>query len=127
MAQSYFLNSTGLDLSSSTAGAYGSALDVAHLVTLMLREYPDVFDATIKNPKTQAGSGIGSESTTEPIWDIPGLIAAKTGYTELAGGNLAVAVDLGLNQPVIVVVLGSTHEGRFEDVRYLTQEARLHN
>lgn len=124
LAQSYFLNTTGLDISSTTAGAYGSALDVAHLVELMLREYPEIFGATTDTPRSQAGSGAGIESTTEPIWDIPGLIAAKTGYTDLAGGNLAVAVDLGLDQPVIAVVLGSSKADRFADVRHLIEEAR---
>lgn len=124
MPQSYFLNPTGLDISSSTAGAYGSALDVAHLVDDMLRTYPAVFEATIHPPKLSGKSGKGAESTTEPLWNMPGLIAAKTGYTDLAGGNLAVAVDLGLAQPVIAVVLGSTRDGRFDDVRMMVETMR---
>ena len=124
LAQSYFLNPTGLDVSSSTAGAYGSALDVARLVEILLREYPTIFEATVRWPQTPAESGKGAVSTTEPIWGLPGLIAAKTGFTDLAGGNLAVAVDLGLGEPVIAVVLGSTRERRFDDIRLLVEEAR---
>jgi hypothetical protein len=37
----------------------------------------------------------------------------------MAGGNLTVAFDAGLAHPVIVTVLGSTQEGRFEDVKNL--------
>lgn len=124
LSQSYYLNPTGLDISSSTAGAYGSAYDVAKLVQDVLREYPEVFEATTRDPKLLSSSGQGAESTTKPIWDLPGLIAAKTGYTDLAGGNLAVAVDLGLGQPVIAVVLGSSLNGRFTDVRTLVDAAR---
>ena len=50
---------------------------------------------------------------------IPGLLGGKTGYTNLAGGNLAVIYDAGLNHPIVVVVLGSTLEGRFGDVETL--------
>lgn len=124
LEQTYFLNPTGLDISSSTAGAYGSALDVAHLVDMLLRQYPSVFQATTDEPKLSGSSGKGAEATTQPLWDMPGLIAAKTGYTDLAGGNLAVAVDLGLGEPVVVVVLGSTQEGRFSDVRTLVETLR---
>ena len=123
-SQSYFLNPTGLDVTPSTAGAYGSALDVAHMVEELLKKHGGVFTATTKAPIPNGNSGRGNTSTLEPLWDIPGLIAAKTGYTTLAGGNLAAAIDLGLGQPVIAVVLGSTQEGRFEDVRKMITAAR---
>lgn len=124
LAQSYFLNPTGLDISSSTAGAYGSARDVATLVATLLKEHPAIFKATARPPKPNLNSGKGAVSTLEPLWSIPGLIAAKTGYTDLAGGNLAAAVDLGLGEPVIAVVLGSGHESRFIDVQKLIDAAR---
>ena len=50
----------------------------------------------------------------------------KTGYTDLAGGNLAVVFDVGPVHPVIAVVLHSTQLGRFDDMKKLvaaTQEA----
>jgi D-alanyl-D-alanine carboxypeptidase len=59
------------------------------------------------------------KNTDKLAENLPGLIAGKTGFSDLAGGNLAVAVDIGLNHPVIIVVLGSTEEGRFEDVKEL--------
>lgn len=124
LEQSYFLNTTGLDVSSSTAGAYGSALDVAHLVERLLKEHGSVFEATVNNPIPNGESGKGAVSTLQPIWNMPGLIAAKTGYTDLAGGNLAIAVDMGIGQPVIAVVLGSTKTGRFEDVQLLIDSLR---
>jgi D-alanyl-D-alanine carboxypeptidase len=119
MAQSYFLNPTGLDISSSTAGAYGSARDVAYLVTALLTRHSSIFEATAYAPEPEGDSGKGAQSTLTPLASLPGLIAAKTGYTDLAGGNLAVAADIGLSEPVVVVVLGSTIDGRFEDAQKL--------
>lgn len=122
--QSFFLNTTGLDVSSSTAGAYGSALDVAHLTKKLLEKHGAIFEATTRPPNPNGESGKGTSSTLEPLWSMPGLIAAKTGFTDLAGGNLAAAVDIGIGQPVIAVVLGSTREGRFEDVRLMIETLR---
>ena len=57
------------------------------------------------------------------IGDLAGFIAGKTGFSDLAGGNLAVAVDNGFNRPFVIVVLGSTFDGRFNDVRNLFNAA----
>lgn len=46
-------------------------------------------------------------------------MASKTGLTDLAGGNLAIAFDAGLGHPIVVVVLGSTEDGRLTDVENL--------
>ena len=58
-------------------------------------------------------------NTNERIADIPGLIGSKTGFTRLAGGNLVIAYDAGLNRPIVIAVLGSTRKGRFSDVTTL--------
>jgi D-alanyl-D-alanine carboxypeptidase len=62
-----------------------------------------------------------AENTNVVIDKIPNLIASKTGYTDLAGGNLVIAFDAGLNHPIIISVLGSTEKGRFSDVLQLVQ------
>lgn len=121
LTQSYFLNPTGLDLSSSTAGAYGSARDVAALVERLLRTHPDVFEATAYGP---APSQPGVPSTLLPMHALPGFVAGKTGYTDLAGGNLAAVIDIGLNEPLIAVVLGSSRDGRFTDVATMIEAAK---
>lgn len=121
LEQTYFLNPTGLDVSKSAAGAYGSAKDAAKLIAYIIKNDSSLMEAT----------GLASinfrsrefKNTNRIIGDLPGLIAGKTGSSELAGGNLAVAVDLGYNHPVIIVVLGSTPEGRFSDVKKLYQAA----
>lgn len=127
LPQTFALNPTGLDFSSSTAGAYGSAQDIARLFTLLLAKYPHVLSYTATNQsvfETLNGKPHLATSTGRVITDIPGLIALKTGFTDLAGGNLAVAFDRGFGQPLIAVVLGSSREGRFTDMRLLIAEAR---
>lgn len=124
--QTYFLNPTGLDVDPETAGAYGSAYDVARLASIFLEGYPELFEATAK-PSIQIfsdGISLFATSTDTPILDIPGLIAAKTGYTDLAGGNLVAIFDLDIGRPVVVAVLGSTRAERFKDVRTLITAAR---
>ena len=110
LRQTYFLNETGLDVSEQTAGAYGSANDVARLIIYALKDNPDLFEATTNNSSLNTNP---CASTTTL------LIASKTGLTDLAGGNLAVVFDAGLNHPVVSVVLGSSEKGRFIDTQKL--------
>ena len=134
LTQTHFTNPTGLDVDveADEAGAYGSAHDMALLAADFLKRYPDFFNATVAG-KTSIPLGEGSVTATptaSPLLDIPGLIGAKTGYTDLAGGNLVAAFDLEVGHPVIAVVLGSTYEGRFSDIRALidaTRKAAAHN
>lgn len=126
LSQSYFLNPTGLDQDLETAGGYGSAYDVAVLAGVFVREYPELFSATV-SPRITIGYGdrmLTADSTAGPLLEIPGLLGAKTGYTDLAGGNLVVALDLELGRPVVIAVLGSTRDGRFEDVKKLITALR---
>ena len=126
LTHSTFTNPTGLDVDTEEAGAYGSAEDMARLTADFLKRYPDLFSSTVAE-KTEirvGGKVIDAKPTALPILDIPGLIGAKTGYTDLAGGNLVAAFDLELGHPVVVVVLGSSVEGRFSDVRSLIEATR---
>lgn len=123
LKQTYFVNETGLDESASQSGAYGSADDVAKLLEYMLTNKPEILEMTRYADANISSSSKthDAESTNEVISKIPGLLASKTGYTALAGGNLAVAFDASIGHPVIVVVLGSTAEGRFADVINLVE------
>lgn len=122
LTQTYFRNPTGLDSTEKVSGGYGSALDTALLTAHLLKQYPRVIEQTryATLELTSKTNGVRSAlNTNSAIGIMPGLIASKTGYTDLAGGNLVVAFDGGLNHPIVVVVLGSTEEGRFRDVRNL--------
>ncbi len=124
MTESHFLNETGLDENESQAGAYGSAHDVAIMLEYALQNHSDVIDAT-KEASITAYSTSGYphtiKNTNSIVGTLPNVIASKTGFTELAGGNLAVVIDPGLNRPVAIVVLGSSFVGRFTDVSNLAQ------
>lgn len=126
LTNTYFLNPTGLDLSEDTSGAYGSAYDVARLAAAFMKQYPQYFELTTqKSVSIQDGDRVLSATATAlPLLSIPGFIGAKTGYTDLAGGNLVAAFDIDIGHPLIVVVLGSTEEGRFTDIETLINAAR---
>lgn len=122
-----FKSTTGLDISTTEPGAVGSAKDVSLLVEYILEEYPELLEATtlggarIYNSK---GEYHDIENTNEALYAIPNLLGSKTGYTDLAGGNLTIAFDAGMDRPIIVTVLGSTREERFTDVIRLVNAVR---
>ena len=128
LTQTYFLNETGLDKTAGISGAYGSARDVAHLFAYAIEKYPDIFESTKYDTitvRSDRAAAHDAKNTNHEVDKIPGLLASKTGYTDLAGGNLVVAFDAGLKHPIVVAVLGGTYEGRFEDTIKLVY-ATLH-
>ncbi len=127
LTETQFMNPTGLDLSPTEPGAVSSARDVAHLLEYIITNYPNITNFTKLDQKrvyAETGEYFDIENTNDIVSDIDNLIASKTGYTDLAGGNLVVAFDSALNRPLIIVVLGSTYNGRFSDVKTLSQAAR---
>jgi D-alanyl-D-alanine carboxypeptidase (penicillin-binding protein 5/6) len=128
LRETYFLNPTGLDISETEAGAFGSARDMAFLMDYILKNQPGILERTKEEAFTLhnvAGVGHEAENTNVVISEIAGLIGSKTGYTTLSGGNLAIAYDASLNRPIVVVVLGSTINGRFSDVLKLVEASRV--
>lgn len=114
---------TGLDESMSMASTYASARDVAKLMTFIVYTFPDMIHPTVEDTVFASEvRGVTLEGgNTNDALEIPGLLGGKTGFTDLAGGNLAIAFDRGVSQPVVVVVLGSSKPGRFSDVRSLVR------
>ena len=122
-----FKNTTGLDLSPSEPGAVGSAKDVSYLMEYILQNYPELIESTTLGGAriyNSQGEYHDIENTNEIIYAIPNLLGSKTGYTDLAGGNLTVAFDAGMDRPIIVTVLGSTRDERFSDVLRLVNAVR---
>ena len=66
------------------------------------------------------------KNTNDSVDKIPGVLLSKTGYTDLAGGNLVIIADIGLNNPVSIVILGSTLEKRESDVLELYNQTLKH-
>lgn len=118
LSQTYALNGSGLDTNTAISGGYGSARDMAKLSGALVELAPDIASATTLNfaQATSAGGTSFTVKNTDPIVDtIPGLLLSKTGYTELASGNLALVFDVGIGHPIAIVVLGSSQKARFTD------------
>lgn len=127
LTHTYFLNVNGLDISTTQSGGYSTARETAELFGYAASTSPGVFAATAEGGlllENQDGGSTTAHNTNEALGEIPGLILGKTGYTDLAGGNLGVVFDVGLAHPVVAVVLGSTYDGRFSDMKALVEAAR---
>jgi len=123
-----FKNETGLDEKNYIANALGSAKDVAGMMEYAFQNYPQIFEDTNKphtSVKTTGGQNYVIKNTNDIVGDVSGILASKTGYTDSAGGNLALIVDIGLNEPVVIVILGSTDSTtRFDDALKLLENIR---
>jgi len=126
LSNSKFYNEHGLDEEADRGGAYGSAKDMAKLVQYILKYRPSLLEATRYKNLEFASNDMryDAENTNLYLDKIPDVLASKTGYTDLAGGNLVVAFDAGLNRPIIISVLGSSQEGRFSDTLKLVDASQ---
>lgn len=121
-----FYNETGLDDDSKgIIASKGTAQDVSKILSYVISHSLPLYEKTQLSAytfNTPHGTQIAT-NTNEIVDDITGILISKTGYTDLAGGNLAVVADMGLNEPTAFVVLKSpTKESRFDDVLKLQNE-----
>ena len=121
LTQTYFLNQSGLDLSGNLSGGYSSAKDVALLMREILKTNAHMLEATSFSKinidsKNKIHAAVNTNKTLEKI---PNVLASKTGYTELSGGNVVVVFNAGLDRPVVISVMGSSYDGRFSDLHAL--------
>lgn len=122
LMQTYLINETGLDESSTLAGAYGSARDVALLLAELTRSFPNVAEKSTVPEWTfvnESGNKHTAKNTALLAASLPGTLISKTGYTDLAGGNMALVYEPIPGRPVAIVVLGSTREERITDATAL--------
>ncbi|MDP3955733.1 MAG: serine hydrolase [bacterium] len=126
LKDTYFFNPTGLDVSERVGGSYGSAYDVARLLTEAVKTTPDIFENTAHS--TYAAYSLYGplevDNTNNRTGEFPGLIASKTGFTDLAGGNIAIMFDAGLAHPIVVVVMGSDLDKRIDEAYALANATR---
>jgi D-alanyl-D-alanine endopeptidase (penicillin-binding protein 7) len=117
-----FTDPAGLDIGENIGGK-GTALDVAQLFGIARKRFPEVLEATTKTRVSVTANSkdkiTGIPNTNQEIVNLFGAEASKTGFTDSAGGNLGVVVDIALGHPVVIVVLGSTREERFTDTEKL--------
>jgi D-alanyl-D-alanine carboxypeptidase (penicillin-binding protein 5/6) len=129
LTQTHATNGTGLDINSEVAGGYGSAHDIAVLAGALLKQDPLIAQATTLpsiSITSQQGDTHTFANTDIDVTHLPDPLLSKTGYTDLAGGNLVVVYDAAINHPVAIVVLGSTESGRFTDVQQLVSATLAH-
>ena len=122
----YFTDPAGRDLNGKIGGK-GTVLEAAKLFSIARKNIPEILDATTKKRETviaNSGRISGVPNTNQAIETLPGAEASKTGYTEMAGGNLGVVVDISIGRPVVIIVLGSTKDGRFRDMSILYNALR---
>lgn len=113
-----YLNATGLD-EGNRSGGVGTAEDMSKLMTYVWEHEPRAIEHTDSYKREYVsldGFLHAAHNTNEYVNTIPGLQGSKTGYTDMAGGNLAIVYDAGMDHPIVIVVLGSSREGRFRDV-----------
>jgi D-alanyl-D-alanine carboxypeptidase len=129
LTNTYAVNATGLDESTVQSGGYGSAHDIAVLAGSLLKKAPDIAEATtLPSVSINSEQGVTHSfaNTDVDVTHYPNLLLSKTGYTDLAGGNLVIVYDTAINHPVAIVVLGSTENGRFTDVTQLVDATLAH-
>jgi hypothetical protein len=113
-----FNSVSGLDYIDLIGGS-GNAIEYAKLFADSYQLTPEILTYTTNskiNVQSSENKIYNVSNTNRSASAVVGLLASKTGYTDAAGGNLAILVDIGLNRRVVIVVLGSTINGRFIDV-----------
>ena len=119
--QSYFTNSTGLDIHLGLSSAKSSPKDIVSILKLSIEELSDIiYDTGIYSKKFYTVDKRLFEATNTNILTkkFNNIFISKTGYTDLAGGNLAIVINIK-NSKIAIVVLSSTFEERFNDVEKL--------
>lgn len=108
-----------------TPGATGSAKDVALLMATAYEKYPELIGYTTSYQDTFISKLNGKTVTrtatsTNELLDgqVGNILGGKTGFTDASGGNVALVLKT-VHGPIIIVVLGSTAEGRFSDMASL--------
>lgn len=129
LSQTYAVNGNGLDMNAAISGGYGSARDMARLSGALVALAPSVAEATTQSSAqavSAGGTSFNVKNTDPMVTTIPRLLLSKTGYTDLAGGNLALVFDAGIRHPIAVVVLGSSLSARFTDGAALVAATLAH-
>lgn len=119
----HFNSASGLDYG-DIIGGEGTALEYAKFFAKAYTLIPQILSYTTHseiNIQTENKKLYAIPNTNQEASEITGLLASKTGFTDAAGGNLAILVNLEMDRPIVIVVLGSTETARFTDVDKLLQ------
>lgn len=123
-----FVNATGLtdiDRFGIHRNSTGSAYDIVAILETIYKKYPELMQATVQDQayiiKQSTGEKVIIENTNAALDTIPGIVLGKTGFTDDAGGNLALLIQKN-DRLYAVVVMNSTLSDRFLDAAYLASQ-----
>jgi D-alanyl-D-alanine carboxypeptidase len=112
---------TGLDFEKTqTASVFGSATDVVKLLYADWKDFPKSFGLSSHSNETITSADgkvdiIANSNSALP--DMPLLVASKTGYTTIAGGNIVVLWKGTDGDLLGASILGSTKTDRYGDIK----------
>lgn len=109
-------NFDGVNLSASNIG---SAESMAKIFAYVYDHHREIFEYTRHE---YVPTEVGTLKNTNKISDNTfGIMASKTGFTWEAGGNLGIIISPSPGQSFVILLMGSTKEGRFKDMEKLTK------
>jgi D-alanyl-D-alanine carboxypeptidase len=104
------------------SSAFGSAKEIAVLFSSIFKDTPFLGKASIIPEATfinLSGNTHTTKNVNYSIFQIPNIVAGKTGTTEESGGNLILIINVKGHEYAIVI-LGSTIEDRYNDALKLS-------
>lgn len=119
---------SGKTVVTETEGSISTARQAALLLWNVYHDHESLLDITQDDEglfKSEVDSITvkNTDLLTKASSSLP-IVAGKTGYTDIAGGNLAVILQPDTNtDPHVIVVLGSTVDDRFSDVEGLASSS----
>ncbi len=120
-----FFSENGLNINSHIMGAYSTTNNISKVIEYFYKKYPEISKDTIL-VETNVCSNEKChyvKNTNILLEKYPEIIFSKTGYTDLAGGSLAIILKIK-NKKYIVVILNSTKKGRFNDLEKIILELK---
>jgi serine-type D-Ala-D-Ala carboxypeptidase (penicillin-binding protein 5/6) len=123
-----FQNPTGLDVDEDAGiiSNISTAHDVAQF-TAYARQYPAIWEfSRMAEYTAESFEGVPHKlSAINPLpQEIPGIVGGKTGFTDSTQGSLVSLAEIPLGNQGIIVVLGSSRDGRFTDTLLLADWLR---
>ena len=119
MADTHFVNCTGLDDSKEAENHRTSAYDIALMSRQLLKYHPDIKKYTTIWMDSLRGGAMGLTNTNKLVRFYPGANGMKTGYTDSAKYCLSATAKRDKLQLIATVMKAPTSDERFSDAKKL--------
>ena len=113
MANTHFVNCTGLDDGEDGKKHLTSAYDIALMSVELLKNHPDITKFTTIWMDTVRGGSFGLANTNKLVRFYPGATGLKTGFTSAAGYCLSATAQRDGMELIAVVMGSATSKERF--------------